>query len=320
MLARQRILFRVLCNSVRECRSFSYHNVKQERLPLLNSEVKVKTARCFHTSECRKFWERDRKGGYNSTREEMSRKKMVLEGLKELKSEIALWKREVKEKLANDPILLYRPGEVDVQFQFREPTDLDKWVVTADSDHSLGYSKANLEMSPAGYGLFHGMLHNRVPIDGKIHRAGYANIICKRARKSFKRDSYFDWNPYNMLVMRIRGDGRSYLINIATEGYFDVLWNDVFHFALYTRGGPYWQNVRIPFSKFFLGSKGRVQDKQCPIILEQVTQIGFTVDARHDAPGPFSLEIDYIGCEFDPAHTEKFAYELYKQDKYVVGT
>lgn len=76
----------------------------------------------------------------------------------------------------------------------------------------------------------------------------------------------------------------------------------------------------MPFSKFFLGSKGRVQDKQCPISLEHVTQIGFTVDSRHDAEGPFSLEIDYIGCEFDPSHTEKFAYEMYKQGKYIVGT
>lgn len=124
---------------------------------------------------------------------------------------------------------------------------------------------------------------------------------------------------YNTLVIRLRGDGRSYLINLATEGYFDVMWNDVYHYILFTRGGPHWQTARIPFSKFFLSSKGRIQDKQCPIPLNKITNIGFSVGARGGYDGPFSLEIDYIGLEFDPSHTETFAYEMYKQDKFIVG-
>lgn len=123
-----------------------------------------------------------------------------------------------------------------------------------------------------------------------------------------------------MLVLKVRGDGRNYLINIATEGYFDNTWNDVYHFILYTRGGPHWQTVKIPFSKFFLASKGRVQDKQFPIPLNKVTSLGFSVSARGGHQGNFSLELDYIGLEFDPDHTEEFAYEMYKQDKYIVAT
>lgn len=183
-----------------------------------------------------------------------------------------------------------------------------------------------------------GELNTRVPKDGKIKRSGYCNMRSIRARKSFKRDSYLDWTMYNVLVMRVRGDGRSYMLNLATTGYFDVMWNDVYNYVLFTRGGPYWQvakviitdlNVwkymfiyictilQIPFSKFFLTSKGRIQDKQGPIPLDKVTNLGITAGDKIN--GPFSLEIDYIGVEYDPNITEEFAYEMYKTDKYIAA-
>lgn len=77
---------------------------------------------------------------------------------------------------------------------------------------------------------------------------------------------------------------------------------------------------QIPFSKFFLSSKGRVQDKQTALPLNRISNFGISVGARVGTEGPFNLEIDYIGLEFDPLHTEEFAYELYKMPKYTVAT
>lgn len=192
------------------------------------------------------FWERDKKGGYNRELERKFWKKdVILSGLEELKGEIKLWKEEVKERLQSDPILIHRPGEVDLAWSFKKEVDFKKWIITTDSDHLEGESKAKFELSKAGHGLFHGTLSDKVPQDGRIKRAGYCNIKSMRARKSFKRETYLEWSQYNMLRMRVRGDGRSYLINIAQEGEYDVMWNDVYHYVLYTRGGPYWQDVKV---------------------------------------------------------------------------
>uniref|UniRef100_A0A182XYD1 NADH:ubiquinone oxidoreductase intermediate-associated protein 30 domain-containing protein n=1 Tax=Anopheles stephensi TaxID=30069 RepID=A0A182XYD1_ANOST len=123
---------------------------------------------------------------------------------------------------------------------------------------------------------------------------------------------------YNTLVLKVRGDGRSYLINLTAEGYYDILWNDIYHYVLYTRGGPHWQIAKIPFSKFFLASKGRVQDQQGPVPLNRITNVGFSVGSRGGHEGSFRLEFDFIGLEFDPSHQEEFAYEMYRQPKYIV--
>lgn len=49
----------------------------------------------------------------------------------------------------------------------------------------------------------------------------------------------------------------------------------------------------------------------------KVTTFGISAGDRFD--GPFQLEIDYIGVEFDPNHTEEIAYEMYALPKHVAA-
>lgn len=130
------------------------------------------------------FWERDRKGGYNSTQPPPSRWQLLRDGLRELRHEFALFEQEWREKLASDALVVFRPGETDVVFNFERQEQLDRWVVTSDRDHNQGYSDARFELGPAGFGVFHGMLESRVPKDGRIKRSGYANITSQRIRVS----------------------------------------------------------------------------------------------------------------------------------------
>uniref|UniRef100_A0A1B6C9Z5 NADH:ubiquinone oxidoreductase intermediate-associated protein 30 domain-containing protein n=2 Tax=Clastoptera arizonana TaxID=38151 RepID=A0A1B6C9Z5_9HEMI len=272
----------------------------------------------LHTTNARlTFWERDPKGGYNKEKPKPSTKQLIRDGLGQIKKEIQLWKDEIIEKYEADPLLVLNPGEIEKKWTFSDNNDLEHWIVTSDKDHAEGSSACSLEINSQGKGIFSGVLSTEVPQDGKIKRSGYCNMRTIRHKKSFQRDAFYDWGIFTHLVLKIRGDGRGYFINLATSGYFDQLWNDSFHYIMFTRGGPYWQIARIPFSKFYFTSKGRIQDLQFPIPLSRITSVGITVSDK--SSGPFYLEIDYIGLEIDNTYEETFAYEKYKIPKFLAA-
>lgn len=95
------------------------------------------------------FWEDPDKEGFpvKSDHEKEWEKKSYLE---KLKLEWEEWKIEGKylldywkERITMDHFLEYRPGEVDAYYRFNGlQKNLDKWIVTADSDIACGYSTA----------------------------------------------------------------------------------------------------------------------------------------------------------------------------------
>ncbi|RZF40364.1 hypothetical protein LSTR_LSTR008794 [Laodelphax striatellus] len=264
-------------------------------------------ARNVHTSVvCSHFTFHETK---REPKDDLNTVQHIWRGMNMLKDEVRMWKDEVSEAVKTDPLFLF-PGNVDKVFKFNEPNALHSWIATADQDNKDGYSSCEFFIDENQKGVFQGFLTQTVPKDGERTRAGYCNLKSVKKRKSFKRESKFEWGMYTHLVLRVRGDGRSYMINLHTPGYYDVFWNDLYQFVLYTRGGPYWQVSKIPFSKFFLSSKGKIQDFQYGPSLDDITNISFTMVDKIE--GPFKLEIDYIGVELDPNHSETSAYEMYK--------
>ncbi|XP_055324350.1 complex I intermediate-associated protein 30, mitochondrial-like [Sitodiplosis mosellana] len=288
-----------------------------------NVLLKQKAARipCIHPYIRRNFigFVPDRKDGYKTQKEEPDLEHIKY-GLKQFKNELKLWTEEIKDTLRADPLMICPPGEIDTVFEFGKQEDIDKFVVTSDSDHNEGYSHCSLKINQSGYGSFSGILDSTVPKQGKISRAGYCNITSLRVKKSFQRDSYYDWSPYNTLVLRIRGDGRPYSLNLHSDGIFDVTWHDTYSYILYTRGGPHWQLTKIPFSKFYLVAKGCIQDKHCYMSNIRVSRIGITAVGLNWMDGEFNLEIDYIGVENNPYHTEESSYEMYRVPNFIAGT
>ncbi|XP_055025948.2 complex I intermediate-associated protein 30, mitochondrial isoform X2 [Misgurnus anguillicaudatus] len=210
------------------------------------------------------------------------------------------------------PLINHMLEQTLVQWEFRGAESLNQWIVSSDQEiggHSVAYLKMGRNNVTC---LLYGTLCSTPPRDGETRYSGYCTLRSKQPLGSFDRKKHYDWSNFNTLHMRIRGDGRPWMINVSAETYFSHQRDDIYSYFLYTRGGPYWQDVKIPLSKFFLSSRGRIQDNQHALWLDKINGIGFTLGDKAD--GPFQLEIDFIALCNDNAHTEEFAYELYKRN------
>ncbi|KAK6639016.1 hypothetical protein RUM43_007286 [Polyplax serrata] len=209
----------------------------------------------------------------------------------------------------------YHDEVIDIVFKFDEDKDLDPFIVTTDSEQNInGFSSASLKITENKTALFSGNLSCEVP-DSSIQYSGFVNLSCVRKTKSFNRPSYYDWRNYTHLVLKLRGDGRTWTILLSTPKHYRESWADQYAHPLYTRGGPYWQITKIPFSHFFLCTNTVVSKfKSSTIQLNYIARIGFTLSDNID--GPFKLELDYVGLENIPNHDRTSPYELYATDKY----
>lgn len=54
----------------------------------------------------------------------------------------------------------------------------------------------------------------------------------------------YETSDFDGLEMRIRGDGRTYTVNVQPDS---VRTDDLHQTYVYTRGGPYWETIRVRF-------------------------------------------------------------------------
>jgi len=283
------------------------------------------------------FHQKDKKSGYHNLRKYPGMYEEVVEEMKEqlrsnpkegfkqsfrmVKEEIRKYGEELRQNISLDPYAKVptKPGDRRTEWEFKTEADLEQWVLTKDSDWGEGYSAAEMSLSPAGHLLLQGDLSTRVPADGRTQNAGYVAISSVPRRRAFAREQLMEWQHWTHLTFNIRGDGRKYLLNIQVKRDFDIIWNDRWSYPLFTRGGPYWQYVKIPWSKFLLTSKGSVQDKQIQVPLKYGV-VGITLTLADGISGPFHLEMKDVSLMYDPTQDdETFAYESYKIPDFWAG-
>ncbi len=93
------------------------------------------------------------------------------------------------------------------------------------------------------------------------------------------------------LVARVRGDGRTYQLNLYTSGRTRAF---SYRAPVQTRRGE-WTEVRIPLDRFEATSFGEVLRSAGPVDSAAVRSVGFLLAEK--IPGPFSLEVEWIKVE-----------------------
>ena len=127
---------------------------------------------------------KDKKGGYK-TEIKKDNKELVKLGYEAIKKGIPEFKEEIVESFKGDALYPGCHGDYEIFWKFDGAESLKNWVVTADSDHNEGYSKASLDITPNNKAVFHGYLDPTVPKDGVIKKTGFVNVKSPRKYVSF---------------------------------------------------------------------------------------------------------------------------------------
>ena len=67
----------------------------------------------------------------------------------------------------------------------------------------------------------------------------------------------YDWSHFNTLYLRVRGDGRPWMVNIREDTDIIQRKDQMYSYFMFTRGGPYWQEVKVTTAPVFSCMKRR---------------------------------------------------------------
>ena len=166
-----------------------------------------------------------------------------------------------------------------VLFDFGTTSDAQKWNSVND-DVMGGRSEGAFRITRQGTLELYGNLSLE-------NRGGFASVRSKPAK--------LDLSKTDALVIRFRGDGRTYYCNLH------VPTNRIaFSYrAKFDTEAGLWQEVRLPLETFQATWFGRIQPAAPAIDAKNIRSVGFLIAEKK--AGPFKLEVDWIGTANDVA-------------------
>jgi uncharacterized surface protein with fasciclin (FAS1) repeats len=103
-------------------------------------------------------------------------------------------------------------------------------------------------------------------------------------------DASVDLGDSDGLALRVKGDGRTYQFRLATDAKYRSSWEVSFSADIDTKKGE-WTEIRVPFSDFKAGWRGRSLD-DVKFDASKVRRVGILLGDKK--PGKFMVEIDWI--------------------------
>ncbi|KAL9127078.1 MAG: hypothetical protein Q9217_003980 [Psora testacea] len=177
---------------------------------------------------------------------------------------------------------------------FSDPDTIPQCKTMSDADLG-GFSSANLSHVPKTnkdpvHARFFGSISTDLPRNNpQVQRTGYAGWRNKDRPYTIFGRSLWDLDPYIYLALRVKSDGRKYLVNIQTES---IVYEDLHQHRLHTRSPGEWETVFIAIHAFVRTNHGEVVEPQSEMMRQKVRTIGMSLTDR--VPGPFDLSISRI--------------------------
>jgi len=156
--------------------------------------------------------------------------------------------------------------------EFTNADENAHWIAIND-DVMGGISQSCIELSPAATAIFSGQLSLE-------NNGGFASIR--------RRADIYQLNGCNGIMLKIKGDGRTYQFRVKTDDQYD----GIGYRALFATDARQWQIISLPFANFSASFRGRPVPGAPLLRPEQIKQIGFLLADKQQ--GSFSLEIAWI--------------------------
>jgi monofunctional biosynthetic peptidoglycan transglycosylase len=161
-------------------------------------------------------------------------------------------------------------GGTRILFAFDDPAQGGEWRAVNDGVMG-GVSEGRFRITEAG----------RLEFSGNISLENNGGFASMRSSPRL-----LGLRPGDVILVRLRGDGRRYLLNLYVPGSRTAF---SYRAGIQTTGDE-WTEVRIPVERFRASLFGRQVDD--PVEVERVHSLGFMLS--DGKPGPFRLEIESI--------------------------
>jgi len=157
----------------------------------------------------------------------------------------------------------------------------------------------------SSYGVLRGNISSEIPIGGQsaLVRSGFAGMRTKPLVATLTNpDPVMDFDAFDALSYRVRGDGRAYIASLRTENWLtDDTSRDVWQCAFQPPAGE-WVDVVIPIDAFTQTYRGRAVHDHTRMSANRVVYAGISVagsvetdlDARRRSDGAFRLDVHSV--------------------------
>lgn len=199
---------------------------------------------------------------------------------------------------------IYTPMTPYKLLDFTDPDTITICKTMSDADLG-GFSRVALEQIPQSatepaHARFHGSISIELPRNRpQVQRTGYAAWRNRDRGVTLFGKSLWDVDPYAMLALRVKSDGRKYFVNIQTES---IVYTDIHQHRLHVRRPGEWETVLIRWRDFVRTNYGEIVEPQKEMLTQKVRTLGIGLTDR--LPGPFDLAISAMWATNRPEDRE----------------